>query len=93
MVKALEQEKESYRSKLFHFRGMFDNTSKHTKSLSVESASTLDPSPLEEEPVSSRSVGSKPLNELADNVPKPKVCTKEEIAAKEAKEKLLQGKH
>ncbi|TKY64481.1 Rop guanine nucleotide exchange factor 12 [Spatholobus suberectus] len=87
MGKALEQEQESYRSKLLHFKGMF-NTGKHTKSLSIESASALDPSPSEEDPVSSRSQGSKPLNDL-DKVPKPRI-SKEEIAAKEAKDKLLQ---
>lgn len=89
MVKAMEQEQESYRSKLFNFKGIFENAGRHTKSLSVESATTLDPSPTEEEdPVSSRSVGSKPLNDL-DKAPKPKV-TKEEIAAKEAKDKINQ---
>ncbi|KAK7389553.1 hypothetical protein VNO78_24697 [Psophocarpus tetragonolobus] len=88
MVK--EQEQEGYRSKLFHFKGMFENTGRHTKSLSIESATTLDPSPPEEEPTSSRSQGSKPLNDQ-DKVPKPKTC-KEEIAAKEAIDKLVQGK-
>ncbi|KAL2338068.1 hypothetical protein Fmac_012514 [Flemingia macrophylla] len=90
MVKAMEQEHESYRSKLFNFKGIFESAGRHTKSLSVETASTLDPSPPPEEeiPVSSRSAGSKPLNDL-DKAPKPKI-TKEEVAAKEAKDKILQ---
>ncbi|GAU10994.1 hypothetical protein TSUD_112870 [Trifolium subterraneum] len=37
MVRAGEQDQESYRSKLFNFRGMFDNNpGKHAKSLSVD---------------------------------------------------------
>lgn len=91
MVRALEQEQESYRSKLFHFKGMFENTGRHTKSLSIESASTLDPTVEDDPPVSSsRTQGqSRPLND-SERVPKPRII-KEEIAAKEAKEKLLQG--
>jgi len=91
MVKAMEQEQESLRSKLFLFKGMFESAGRHTKSLSIESASALDPSPSDEEPVSSRSQGSKPLNDL-DKVPKPRI-SKEEIVAKEAKDKMVQGKH
>lgn len=90
MVRALEQEKENYKSKLFHFKGMFETTGRHTKSLSIESASTLDPT-TEDDPVSSRSQGSKPLND-SEKCAKFRII-KEEIAAKEAKEKLLQGKH
>ncbi|KAL5160398.1 Rop guanine nucleotide exchange factor 12 [Glycine soja] len=67
---------------------MFENTGRHTKSLSIESASALDPSPSEEEPVSSRSQGSKPLNVL-DKVPRPRI-SREEIVAKEAKDKMVQ---
>lgn len=88
MVRALEQEQESYRSKLFHFRGMFENTGRHTKSLSIESASTLNPS--DEDPATSRSQGSKPLNDSTEKAQRSRAI-KEEIAAKEAKEKLLQG--
>lgn len=89
MVRALEQEQESYRSKLFHFKGMFENTGRHAKSLSIESASKLDPT--EEDPVSSRSQGSKPLNDSEKGSRPRLMISKEEIAAKEAKEKLLQG--
>ncbi|CAL0322045.1 unnamed protein product [Lupinus luteus] len=80
MVRAGEQEQEGNKSKLFNFRGMFENTGRHTKSLSVESANILDPTPLED---SSKSQGS--------NVPKARVISKEEIAAKEAREKILQA--
>lgn len=90
MVKALEKEQESYRSKLFHFKGMFDSTGRHTKSLSIESANKLEAS--EEDPVSSRSQGSRPLNDLDKGPIRPRVVSKEEIEAKEIKEKLLQGK-
>ncbi|KAK7294205.1 hypothetical protein RJT34_17091 [Clitoria ternatea] len=79
-----QNEQDGARSKLFNFKGVLDNNGKHAKSMSVESAS--DPvSPSEEDSSSSRSQGSKPLND----VPKPKI-SKEEIAAKEAKEKLQQ---
>ncbi|XP_027341488.1 rop guanine nucleotide exchange factor 12 [Abrus precatorius] len=86
MVRAGEQEQEG-RSKLFNFRGMFEGTGRHTKSLSVDTASALDPT--EDGSASSRSQGSKPLND-SDKLPKPRVMSKEEIAAKEAREKLLQ---
>ena len=59
---------------------MLKNTRSHTKSLSIESAIALDPSPWEEEPMSSRSQGSKALNDL-DKVPRPRK-SKEEIVAK-----------
>lgn len=90
MVKAMEQEQEGGRSKLFNFKGIFD-TGRHAKSLSAESATTLDPAAAaaaasEEDPVSSKSQGSKPQNDQ-DKAPKPRV-NKEEIIAKE---KLLQG--
>ncbi|KAL5072684.1 hypothetical protein RYX36_011668 [Vicia faba] len=86
MVRAIEQEQETYKSKLFHFKGMFENTGRHTKSLSIESASTLDPI-SDDDPVSSRSQGSKPLQQ--DPLPNKSKTIKDEIAAKEAKEKLL----
>ncbi|OIW17141.1 hypothetical protein TanjilG_21118 [Lupinus angustifolius] len=95
MVRAVEQEQESYRSKLSHFKGMFENTGRHTKSLSIESVTKLNPS---EEDVtssssssssSSRSQGSKPLHNY-DKGSRQRIITKEEIAAKETHEKLLQ---
>ncbi|KAJ1433969.1 PRONE domain [Sesbania bispinosa] len=87
MVRAMEQDQDTFRSKLFNFRGMFESTGRHTKSLSVDTASTLEP--IEDGAASSRSQGSKPLID-SDKVPKARVISKEEIAAKEAKEKLLQ---
>ncbi|KAE7997456.1 hypothetical protein FH972_002092 [Carpinus fangiana] len=42
MVRALEQEQENYRSRLFHFRGMYENAGGHAKSMSVDSGSALD---------------------------------------------------
>ncbi|KAK2654811.1 hypothetical protein Ddye_014667 [Dipteronia dyeriana] len=45
MVRAVEQEQETYRSRLFNFRGMNEGTAtagRHAKSLSVESASKLE---------------------------------------------------
>ncbi|XP_058780537.1 rop guanine nucleotide exchange factor 12-like [Vicia villosa] len=90
MVRAGEQDQESYRSKLFNFRGMFENNAgRHTKSLSVDTATTLDfQQPAEDGSASSRSQGSRPLD--SDKIPKARSISKEEIAAKEAKEKLLQ---
>ncbi|XP_045804730.1 rop guanine nucleotide exchange factor 12-like [Trifolium pratense] len=91
MVRAGEQDQESYRSKLFNFRGMFDNsTGKHAKSLSVDTGSAIDLNqPVEDGSASSRSQGSKPFGEAEKAAPKAKVATKEEIAAKEVKDKLL----
>ncbi|WJX42882.1 Rop guanine nucleotide exchange factor 12 [Trifolium repens] len=90
MVRALEQEQENYKSKLFHFKGMFDNTGRHSKSLSIESASSLDPTP-EDDIVSSRSQGSKPLHHDPERaLPNKSRTIKEEIVAKEAKEKHVQ---
>lgn len=89
MVRAGEQEQEGYRAKLFNFRGIFEGTGRLTKSLSVDTATVLEPT--EDGAASSRSQGSKPLNDLDNIIPKVRVISKEEIAVKEAKEKLLQG--
>ncbi|KAE9584614.1 putative PRONE domain-containing protein [Lupinus albus] len=92
MVRALEQDHDSYRSKLFNFKGMFENTGgRHTKSLSIESATKLE-NPSEEDVVtsSSKNQGSKPLNNNSDKGSKPRIISKEEFAAKEANDKLLQ---
>ncbi|CAJ1955240.1 unnamed protein product [Sphenostylis stenocarpa] len=88
MVLAGEQEQEGYRPKLFSIRGIFAGNGRHSKSLSVETASVLAES-AEDGSASSRSQGSKSIQDL-DKVPKARVISKEEIAAKEAKEKLLQ---
>ena len=44
MVRALEQEQENYRSRLYHFKGMSENLGgRHSKSLSVdENTNTID---------------------------------------------------
>lgn len=88
MARAGEQEQEGVKSKLFNFRGIFEGTGRHTKSLSVEIATSLEPT--EDGAASSRSQGSRPLSD-SEKIPKPRVISKEELAAKEAKEKLLQG--
>jgi hypothetical protein len=83
MVRALEQEQENCKSKLFHFKGMFDNTGRHSKSLSIESASSLDHTPED-----------KPLHHDPERaLPNKSRTIKEEIVAKEAKEKHMQGKY
>lgn len=73
MARALEQEQENYRSRLFHFKGMNDNATgpRHTKSMSadVESTSGFDCEEEEEKVVmdarvASRSYGGKPLNDM-----------------------------
>ncbi|XP_020207727.1 rop guanine nucleotide exchange factor 12 [Cajanus cajan] len=88
MVRAGEQEQqEGYKAKLFNFRGIFEGTGRHTKSLSVDIATSLEPT--EDGAASSRSQGSRPLNDL-EKIPKAKVMSKEEIAVKEAKDKLMQ---
>jgi len=89
MVRAGEQEQEGYKAKLFNFRGIFEGTGRLTKSLSVDTATVLEPT--EDGAASSRSQGSKPLNDLDKMIPKARVISKEEISVKEAKEKLLQG--
>lgn len=66
MVRALEQEQESYRSRLFHFRGMHNTPGCHTKSLSVDQAgATTDY--LVDDTIISRSQGSTPLHEHASS--------------------------
>ncbi|XP_015867684.3 rop guanine nucleotide exchange factor 12 [Ziziphus jujuba] len=90
MVRALEQEQENYRSRLFHFKGMYENASRHTKSLSIESASALTCS--EDDAMSTRSQGSDKQHigsgfHRNDKGPKSRL-KQEEIAAKEARDKL-----
>ncbi|XP_022720985.1 rop guanine nucleotide exchange factor 12-like isoform X2 [Durio zibethinus] len=87
MVRALEQEQESYISRLFHFRGMNENTGRHAKSLSIESASRLEEGALDEE-VAVRSQPSRPPNDLPSSNRNDKALrsslSKEEIAAYQA---------
>lgn len=85
MVRALEQEQESYRSRLFHFKGMHENASRHAKSLSVESAAKLEESSLNDD-MMFRSQGS-------NNQPLKSRLGKDEAAlqASQAREKQLQA--
>ncbi|KAF7814257.1 rop guanine nucleotide exchange factor 12-like isoform X1 [Senna tora] len=85
MVRAVEQEQETYRSKLFNFRGMFEITGRHTKSLSVDGASGLDG----ESQASKSSGDNADQNGNGHGAPRSKV-NKEDIALKELREKLLQ---
>ncbi|XWS16335.1 hypothetical protein CRYUN_Cryun34aG0076300 [Craigia yunnanensis] len=94
-----EQEHESYRSRLFNFWGTHENTGRHAKSLSIESASRLE-EPALDEGVAVRTQGSRPPNDLPlnrnDNGLRSKP-SKEEMAemaaAYQAREKqLLNGK-
>jgi hypothetical protein len=64
MVRALEQEQENYRSRLFHFRGMYENAGGHAKSMSVDSGSALDGVDDDDnDRVATRSQGSISLND------------------------------
>ncbi|EEF46446.1 rop guanine nucleotide exchange factor 12 [Ricinus communis] len=60
MVRALEQEQENLRSRLFHFKGMNENSGgRHAKSLSVdESSNTIDESSMDDK-ITFRSQGSR----------------------------------
>lgn len=62
MVRAMEQEHEGFRARfLHHFRGNHENTGRHAKSLSVESASILVDSVVDDD-FASRSQGSTPVH-------------------------------
>ncbi|XP_022777169.1 rop guanine nucleotide exchange factor 12-like [Durio zibethinus] len=93
MVRALEQEQESYRSRLFHFRGMHENTGRHAKSLSIESASVLEEAALDEG-VAIRSQGSRPPSDLpslnrSDKGLKPRLTMEDMLSVYLAREKQL----
>ncbi|XP_030464664.1 rop guanine nucleotide exchange factor 12-like [Syzygium oleosum] len=62
MVRALEQEQEDYRSRLFHFQGMHDNAGHHVKSLSAEQSMCVEELSGDDATMS-RSYGAKPQNE------------------------------
>ncbi|KAK6268047.1 hypothetical protein QUC31_012207 [Theobroma cacao] len=93
MVRALEQEQENYRSRLFHFRDMNENTGRHAKSLSIESASRLEEAGMGEE-VAVRSQGSRTQNDLlslnrGDRGLRSRIGKEEMAAAFQAREKQL----
>lgn len=62
MVRALEQEQEDYRSRLFHFQGMHDNVGHHVKSLSAEQSMCVEELSGDDATMP-RSYGGKPQNE------------------------------
>ncbi|KAA0050788.1 rop guanine nucleotide exchange factor 12-like isoform X1 [Cucumis melo var. makuwa] len=71
MVREMEQDEENYRSKLFHFKAMQENNNatKHSKSLSMESASVLFSSD-NNDLFSNRSQGSTPISDnIAEKPP------------------------
>ncbi|XP_021298633.1 rop guanine nucleotide exchange factor 12 [Herrania umbratica] len=93
MVRALEQEQENYRSRLFHFRDMNENTGRHAKSLSIESATRLEEAGMGEE-VAVRSQGSRTQNDLqslnrGDRGLRSRMGKEEMAAAFQAREKQL----
>lgn len=84
MAKVIEQDQQSYKSRLFHFKGMFENTGRHTKSLSIDSVSNLE-CPRED----------LEKHQIANGVTRYDTAqtAKEEFAAlKEAKDKMVAGK-
>lgn len=61
MVRALEEEKENYRSRLFHFKGLYENTGGHAKSMSVgDTLEAVDDD--DDDRIATRSQGSRSLN-------------------------------
>ncbi|GFZ04163.1 rop guanine nucleotide exchange factor-like protein [Actinidia rufa] len=60
MVRALEEEQAHFKSRLFHFRGMHENTGRKAQSEILESSGPL--SPMELDRVTSRSQASKPVS-------------------------------
>ncbi|KAM1017091.1 hypothetical protein ACFX13_047424 [Malus domestica] len=82
MVRALEEEEEEdYKSRLYHFKGMYENTGRHAKSLSIESATALEFQDDDKKASSRSSNGAQgPKSRLS----------KEEAAAREAREKQQQ---
>ena len=107
MVRAMEQEHEGFRSRFFLFRGNHENTGRHAKSLSVESANVFD-SVNEDDLSTSRSQGSTPVHNSSEKhqagpplapsnrserASKPKLSSKDNdlAAEKEAREKMALG--
>lgn len=94
----MEQEHEGFRSRFFLFRGTHENTGRHAKSLSVESANVFD-SANEDDLSTSRSQGSTPVHNnssekhqagpplapsnRSERAPKPKLSSKDDDLATE----------
>ncbi|KAM1412596.1 hypothetical protein ACFXTO_025304 [Malus domestica] len=81
MVRALEEEEEDYKSRLYHFKGMHENTGRHTKSLSIDSATVLEFQDDDKKASSRSSNGAQGSKSQ---------LSKEEAAAREAREKQQQ---
>ncbi|XP_009338043.2 rop guanine nucleotide exchange factor 12-like [Pyrus x bretschneideri] len=81
MVRALEEEEEDYKSRLYHFKGMHENAGRHTKSLSIESATVLEFQDDDKKASSRSSNGAQGSKSQ---------LSKEEAAAREAREKQQQ---
>lgn len=64
MVRALEEEQENYRARLFRFRGMYEDAGRHAKSMSADSGSALE-GVDDDDRIAMRSQGSRSLNEQA----------------------------
>ncbi|KAI4331443.1 hypothetical protein MLD38_029630 [Melastoma candidum] len=62
MARALEQEEDSYRSRLFHFQGMRENNARHVKSLSADRSTTGAIGLTPDDAASSRSQGGASLD-------------------------------
>ncbi|KAL7162466.1 hypothetical protein ACSBR2_042872 [Camellia fascicularis] len=60
MVRALEEEQEQLRSRLFHFKGMHENAGRQAHSMIIDGSGAL--SPVNDGLITSRSQASKPLN-------------------------------
>lgn len=103
MVRAMEEEKEDYKSKLFHFKGMYDTSAgRHSKSTSFDSGDTEEPTddnriaarshlsgPIYDRPLERQKIGST----LNKNEKGPKLrLNKDEAAPTEAKDKQPSGK-
>ncbi|XP_075489790.1 rop guanine nucleotide exchange factor 12-like isoform X1 [Primulina tabacum] len=61
MVRALEEEREIYKSRIGYFKGMHENEGRQTRSSILESDNSL--SPVDQDRVTSRSHASIPLND------------------------------
>lgn len=103
MVRAIEEEQEDYKSKLFHFKGMYDTSAgRHSKSMSFDCGATTEPTnddrttarshlsgPIYDRPLERQQIGST----LTRNEKGPRLRLKrEEAPPTEAKDKQSSGK-
>ncbi|KAI4387404.1 hypothetical protein MLD38_005241 [Melastoma candidum] len=92
MVRALEQEQDNYRSRLFHFQGMKENNGRHVKSLSADQTSSG--AVVTDELSCPWSPGAGPRDESSEDRPSiwllhkaPEKASRPRPAREEAKEK------